>query len=148
MTTTAGRDRRQASIRRLLESRALASRDSRKAGEDLLLTWAEIEARLTALIGTRGVEALFSRSLHLTGRAFKSLAGLEESAAGSVSIADVAARLAAVEPALAAEASLALLIAFTDLLSTLIGDSLTDRLLEPVWAPATTPSTERRGDEP
>ena len=39
------------------------------------------------------------------------------------------------EPKNATEASCSLLLTFTVLLSSLIGESLTERLLEPAWTP-------------
>jgi len=44
--------------------------------------------------------------------------------------------LAAQQTAAAAEAAGALLLTFAELLATLIGESLTERLLAPVWARA------------
>ena len=133
---------RQAAIRRLFEARGRSGGDARSASAELDATGQEIEARLSRLMGSRGVEALFGRALHLAGRRFECLAppdGSAGSAENPATFATVAARLTAVEPALAAEASLALLLAFTDLLAALIGDSLTDLLLGPVWASGATP---------
>ncbi len=49
-------------------------------------------------------------------------------------LAGLQARLAGCETALAIEASAALLVTFTELLDSLIGESLTERLLAPIWA--------------
>ena len=50
-------------------------------------------------------------------------------------LANLRASLEAIDPVVGTAASFALLVTFTELLATLIGESLTDRLLDPVWAP-------------
>jgi hypothetical protein len=50
--------------------------------------------------------------------------------------------LASQHTAAAAEAVYALLLTFTELLATLIGESLTERLLAPVWARPSLPSDQ------
>jgi hypothetical protein len=102
----------------------------------------ELTARLAPILGPRGVEALFQRSLQLTRPAFPWLS--------SGAPMDEADPLAGLGPALEAregdaalEASLALMLNFTDLLTSLIGASLTARLLGPVWnLPETAPEPE------
>lgn len=105
--------------------------------------WQEVAERLAPMIGRRGVDALIGRSLHLISPAFPwlSRAGASSSAPGP--LANFLARLEAGEPAEATEASLALLLTFTDLLATLIGASLAGRLLDPIWTlPAPSSSEE------
>jgi len=100
-----------------------------------LVTWNEVAARLAPVIGAGGFEVLFHRALHLTARASPWLA--DENADGDIAatLARFKARLETRDAAGAMEASLALLATFTALLATLIGDSLTDRLMISVWAP-------------
>ena len=136
---TASAERRHALLRRLFESPVRAFADPRQTSQQLKATWAEIDGRLSALIGHRGVEALFSRSIHVTRTTAASLEGLGESTDGTVSYGEVASRLSALEPARAREVSLSLLLSFTDLLSSRVGDSLTERLLGPIWTPIEAP---------
>jgi hypothetical protein len=95
-------------------------------------TWRLAAAQLVPVIGARGLQVLFDRALQVTSATFPWLA------VGSGSSADllpgVAERLACRRPAEAAEASYTLFLTFTELLTTLIGESLTARLLTPVWA--------------
>ena len=93
-----------------------------------------IDQALTPIIGKRGVAALYKRTVHLAGRTHSWLAVPME---GVPTAMDVAALTGALEARTAADAAAAgalLLQTFHDLLTTLVGPSLTERLLRPVWA--------------
>ena len=98
--------------------------------------WHQIAARLEPVIGAGGVEVLLVRALHLTGRNFPWLDDAVDHGAGAALLAGLNARLAERTPDDAAQASQQILTTFNDLLATLIGESLTERLLGPVWAAA------------
>ncbi|MEO8411237.1 MAG: hypothetical protein ABI478_11770 [Propionivibrio sp.] len=120
-------------IRRRLAQRAGVGADSPAIAEAALGAWGQIADALVPVIGTRGVDALFSRSLHVTARVFPWLAIETGEAGGSVLLGIIKARLAANEPLEAAATNQALLVNFTALLSSLIGESLSESLLEAVW---------------
>lgn len=132
----------QETIRRTLAFHAGSAPDTRAVAEATLSIWRQVAAQLSPVIGARGVDVLFSRSLHLTSNTFPWLASVGDKADNTSPLASFMARLEAREAAEAAEASYALLVTFTKLLATLIGDSLTKRLLRPVWAPQ--PSTSKQ----
>ena len=121
-------------IRSALLKRTGAAPDARTIAEATLSTWHQVSVRLTPVIGVRGVEALFSRSLYLTALTFPWLVLAGEQEDNTVLLAIFRARLESQEPAVVTEASYVLLVTFTELLETLIGESLTDRLVGPVWA--------------
>ena len=129
-------------IRSTLARRAGDTPDASAIAEAALDTWRCVADRLEPVIGRRGVDALFNRSLHVTCRTYPwlSIAGLEGN--GAAQLAGLRLRLAAREPAAAEEASYVLLMTFTVLLANLIGDSLTKRLLAPVWSPPSENSEE------
>jgi len=125
---------------------ALAHRHGREPGAGAIAVatlglWREVAAGMAPMIGVRGFEALFSRSLHLTTQAHPWL-GLALAHEDCASVDSLAARLEAGDPRSAQEASAALLVTFTDLLAVMIGASLTDRLLNPIWAPIPSPSAQ------
>jgi hypothetical protein len=99
-------------------------------------TWRLLGAQLAPVIGARGLEVLFDRALRMTSATFPWLAVDGGSGAGSGAglLPGVVELLACQRPAEAAEASYTLFLTFTELLMTLIGESLTTRLLAPVWA--------------
>lgn len=110
--------------------------DSICIAEATLDTWHQMSALLAPVIGSRGVDVLTLRSLHLTSTAFPWLAIPGDHNGNSADLlAIVKRRLADHEATVAAEAGCALLVNFIELLSALIGESLTGRLLAPVWTP-------------
>jgi hypothetical protein len=137
MATTSDDLRREA-IRGTLARSAGDSPDASAIAEATLNTWHQVATQLAPVVGVHGVDAIFSRSLHVTSKDFPwlAMAGNDGNDGNSAALlASLKARLAGQETAAAAEASHALLVNFTELLATLIGESLTDRLLAPVWMP-------------
>ena len=115
-------------------SRAGNARDASAVAEATLNIYHQISALLAPIIGVRGLDALFSRSLHLTSKAFPWLVIAGDNTDKAALLAILKARLAGSETNDAIEASYALFVTFTELLSALIGESLTRLLLSPVWA--------------
>jgi len=126
---------RHEAIRTTLTRRAGGARDASTVGEATLGTWQQVAARLEPIIGARGVDVLFRRAMHQTSTAFPWLALSGDNENSAALLASLKARLAGRETDASAEASIALLVNFTELLATLIGESLADSLLGPVWAP-------------
>jgi hypothetical protein len=93
-----------------------------------------VATQLAPVIGARGFEALFGRALHMTSTTFPWLEVGANRSVGASPLPSLEGCLAGQNPAAAAEASYTLLLTFTELLTTLIGESLTTRLLAPVWA--------------
>ena len=96
-------------------------------------TWRHAEECLTPIIGSQGVAVLYKRSLLLTGRSHSWLADLHEGATGSVDLAALTTLLAQQESTDAARAGGELLQTFYGLVNSLIGASLTHRLLRFMW---------------
>lgn len=141
MSTTERKKCREA-IRRLLAHRAGVAPDAGRVAEAALGIWQQVADRLAPVIGVQGVAILFSRALHLTRTDFPWLAlagGHVESAA---QLASLKARLAERDPDDATAASYSLLVNVIEILATLLGESLTERLLEPVWV-STPPSAAK-----
>ena len=96
--------------------------------------WRELTAQLSPVIGSRGLEVLFSRAVNQTTSVFPWLPGASHDAGATVLPATLTALLANQDAATAREASTAVLMHFADLLAALIGEPLARRLLAPVWA--------------
>jgi len=125
------------------ESRRIAAPLAHRVGEDadaaqiaeaVVATWQEVDAALTPIIGQRGVAALYKRSLYLTGAAQPWLAGTHKGVPTAMDLAALKSVLAQQSSANAAAGGGALLQTFYELLTSLVGPSLTERLLRPVWA--------------
>jgi hypothetical protein len=107
--------------------------DAAHIADSAALIWREVDTALSPIIGQRGVAALYKRSLYLTRTAHPCLALVHEGELLPCEFNTLRATLAAQTSASAAAANGALLQTFHDLLSNLIGQSLTERLLRSVW---------------
>jgi hypothetical protein len=117
-----------------LVSQAAAGTSAAQVADALVETWRDIETALTPIIGSKGVAALYKRSLHLASSAHPWLAVLR---GGDPTVMDLGALKSVVTQqtgALAALGANALLQTFYQVLGSLIGPSLTERLLRSVWA--------------
>lgn len=132
----------QEAMRRTLTQRTGGAPDASTVSEAIISTWHQMADRLTPVIGEKGVDTLFHRSLQLTGNIFSWLAITGSYKDSAALLADLKARLASRETKDAVEASYTLLVTFTELLVTLIGISQTERLLRPVWAPRSSASVQ------
>jgi hypothetical protein len=118
--------------------------DARATAAATAAIWPQITRRLTPVVGVRGVDALFNRTLHLVTGSFQWLAPDADRGLGITLLDAVAARLRQQEVTAAVAASCELLFVFSEQLAALIGDTLTDRLLGPVWALPTPNSEQER----
>jgi hypothetical protein len=143
MSLPEGKNLRHAAIRRTLAQRQGQDAGTGAIAEAALVLTREVAGCLAPLIGSRGVDALVCRSLQLTVPAYPWLGLTGEHVDGMGSLPSFRSRLEVRDSRAATEASLTLLVTFTDLLATMIGASLTDRLLGPIWAPpAASPEEE------
>ena len=114
-------------------ARQSAGADAPRLAEMAVSIWKGIGIALSPIIGQAGVDALFKRSIHLTRGEHPCLATVLEDKAQPDGLVILQAVLAQQTSATAMAANLALLQNFQDLLTSLIGLSLTERLLRPVW---------------
>lgn len=106
-------------------------------------TWRAIAAALRPILGGRGVDALYWRSLHLAAAAEPWLAEGIDSTEAAMDLDALATALAGQPPDRAEAGCRAVLEQFTQLLVSLVGASLTARLLASVPAPcAATPNSQ------
>ena len=101
----------------------------------VLAIWEEIDDALTPIVGPLGVVALYRRSLHLTAAQHPWLAGRDEGVLTDTDPAVLKSVLAQRSSAEAAAGGNAFLHTFHELLASLVGPSLTERLLRSVWEP-------------
>lgn len=117
-----------------LALRAGSGADAAQIAEAIVRAWQEIDAALSPIIGQHGVAMLYKRSLYLIGPAHPWLAGTHEGVKTAVDLSALKSVFAQQSSTSAAAAGGAFLQTFYDLLSSLVGPSLTERLLHPVWA--------------
>ena len=107
--------------------------DAARIAEAVVSTWQDIDAALGPVIGKGGVAALYGRSLHLSASSHPWLAGLHDGDGSSMDLAVLQSALAQQDGAVAVAGGLAILQTFNELLASLVGASLSDRLLRSVW---------------
>ncbi len=120
-------------IAAFLAHRAGATATASQIADATAAAWHQIDAALTPIIGSRGVAALFKRSLHLNRQDHPCLAAMLESVQTTLDVAPLKSVLAQQSSAEAAAAGGEVLQTFYELLSNLVGPSLTERLLRSVW---------------
>lgn len=125
------------------ESRPIADPLARRVGLDanaaqvadaIGAIWEQIDDALTPIIGSQGVVALYKRTVRLTCALHPWVAGGLEGIASELDPMVLKSVLARRSGAEAAAAGSAFLHIFHDLLASLVGPSLTERLLRSAWA--------------
>ncbi len=106
-----------------------------EVAEAAVLIWRNIDAALAPIIGRQGVAALLRRSQYLVRETYPWLGACPADAPGAPAFDALKSSLCAQAAADSAQANGALLQVFHDLLSSLIGASLCERLLRSAWAP-------------
>jgi hypothetical protein len=114
--------------------------DVAQIADALVSTLQKIDAALSPIIGQGGVAALYRRSLYVTGQAHPWLAGTHEGIHTAVDLSALKSQLVQQTSVKAAAGGDALLQTFYKLLASLVGPSLTERLLRSVWANDFTPT--------
>lgn len=130
--TTAAHSTAHGSIQGTLAQRAGDAPDVGAVLDAVVSTWQTMAAQLEPVIGARGVSVLLNRALYLTVKSYPWMkpTNAQEAAEPMDNLKLRFADRTALE---ASEAGCALLVTFTELLASLIGESLTERLLACVW---------------
>ena len=118
-----------------LERRAAESAEAEQFAALAVATWRAIDRELTPIIGARGFAAVYQRSLFLTPGSLSALSPAQGDAEPADPFEALRLALLRLSGADARSANAALLQTFRDLLVSLIGSALTERLLRPVWTP-------------
>jgi len=108
--------------------------DCAQTADLAIATWRKIDDALSPIIGHAGTAALFKRSLYLAGAdqpALTAMAEVETAPGDFALLRETLAQQSSAHAAAAVQA--ALLQTFLDLLTSLIGSALTERLLRSVW---------------
>ena len=116
-----------------LADRVIDDADAEQVADTIVAIWLEIDQALHPIIGHRGMAALYNRSLHLTAVGYPWLAIDQPGFPAAVDPSALRSALVQQTAAQVAVGSSALFHAFHELLASLVGTSLTDRLLRSVW---------------
>jgi hypothetical protein len=116
-----------------LAGRVAGGSDATQIAGAIVSTWQEIDAALTPVLGHQGVAALYKRSLYLTAAACPWLAGTFQGAHAPMDLAELKSAFELQSAGDAAAGGGELLQTFHELLASLVGPALTERLLRSVW---------------
>lgn len=110
--------------------------DTASIAQVIVSTLQDMDAALTPIIGRQGVVALYRRSLHLCASQHPRVAHISDRVQTALDLNVLNAELVSESEADALFFGEVMLITFYELLTTLIGPSLTARLLRDVWKPS------------
>lgn len=96
--------------------------------------WRSIEFALGPIIGRRGVAALYRRCVYIARKEFQWLPGAADDDPAGIDFSTLHNALEQQDNSAAIAAGSALIDTLHELLASLLGSSLTERLLRNVWA--------------
>lgn len=114
----------------------MLGRQPGRVAEVAIDLWERLSAGLVMIIGNDGFAALYDRSVHLASATHPWLVPDEPPAGSHSRFARLKSCLQARTPDEAREATVLLLGTFTDVLVTLIGQTLTTNILRAAWGDA------------
>lgn len=118
---------------RVVTLRASSSRDASAVAAAARRTQDELTAVLAPLISSAGVAALSARAFDLARREYPADECRDDNSTPAEPFGKVSFWLERQVPSVATEAAAAMFTAFAELLSTLIGETLTMRYLQKAW---------------
>ncbi|AWM92835.1 hypothetical protein DJ564_19525 [Pseudomonas sp. 31-12] len=110
--------------------------DTARIAQAIVSTLQSMDAALTPIIGQQGVAALYRRSLHLCASQHPGVAHISDRVQTALDLNVLNSELVSESEEDALFFGEVLLTTFYQLLTTLIGPSLTARLLRDVWNPS------------
>jgi hypothetical protein len=128
------KEEESAEIAALLAGAVSDGASSREVAEMVASAFRGIDQVLAPIIGQRGVAALYKRSMHVAGQTHAWLPRSQEDVPAAMDVTALTTGLGQQTAAAAAAAGGQLIQIFCELLISLIGPSLTGRLLRTVWA--------------
>ncbi|MDD5266114.1 MAG: hypothetical protein PHO08_03170 [Methylococcales bacterium] len=110
--------------------------------------WEQIATQIISIIGEGGFASLYMRSVCLTQSTYPWLAAVSPQSKIGQRFTDLKISLEGQSPEQASAANSLLLITFTDILASLIGEQLTIRILRSAWGndPSKMPGKEFKNE--
>lgn len=104
-----------------------------KVADAAIILWEQMAAQIILIIGQGGFNSLYERSLFLTQSTFPWLSANSAASPTGQRFAELKKSFEEQSPAQAREANSLLLMTFTDILASLIGERLTASILRSAW---------------
>ncbi len=112
---------------------SLTARHSDKVADAAVMLWEQIATKIISIVGEGGFNSLYARCVFLSQPSFPWLAACPLSPQPDQRFAELKKCFEAQTPAQACAANGLLLITFTDILASLIGEALTTSILRSAW---------------
>ncbi len=106
---------------------------SKSIADDAIGLWEQLAEKLICIIGEDGFDSIFARALYLKQAVFPLSVANPASPQEDLRFAELKKNLEGQTPAQAIEANSLLLITFTEILASLIGEQITTHLLRRSW---------------
>lgn len=113
--------------------KSLMAQPTEKVADAAIKVWEQMATQIISIVGEDGFNALYARSLFLAQSTFPWLATGPVAPQSDNRFAGLKTSLEAQNSAQASEATTLLLITFTDILSSLMGETLTTHILRLAW---------------
>jgi hypothetical protein len=112
---------------------SLLAHPTEKAADTAINLWERMAAKIISILGEGGFNSLYARSVFLTQSTYPWIAAGSSSPQDDHRFAELKMSFEAQTPAQANAANSLLLITFTDILASLIGEELVTRILHSAW---------------
>ena len=120
---------------------------SKRVADEAIESWERLADKLIFLIGEDGFDSVYARSIYLNQAAFPGLVANTPPPQADSRFAELKRNLEEQTLPKASEANCLLLITFTDTLAALIGEKLTNRILQMAWSMDISNSTTKENQE-
>ncbi|MFZ2404832.1 MAG: hypothetical protein WAW41_06820 [Methylobacter sp.] len=105
-----------------------------KTADTAIILWKQMATQIILIVGEGGFNSLYERSMFLTQSTFPWLSAGSPSTQTDQRFEDLKKSFEGQTPVQVGEANSLLLITFTDILASLIGEQLTNSILRSAWA--------------
>ena len=135
-------------LRQQLVKRRMAQPTEEEVADTAIVLWEQIATQIISIIGEGGFDSLYLRSVSLTQSTYPWLAAVLPQSKTDQRFKDLQISFEGQTPEQAKAANSLLLINFTDILASLIGEQLTIRLLRSAWGedPSEKPGKELQNE--
>jgi hypothetical protein len=120
-------------LRQQLVKRLMAQPSEEEVADTAIDLWEQMATQIISIIGEGGFDSLYLRSVSLTQSTYPWLAAVLPQSKTDQRFKDLQISFEGQTPEQAKAANSLLLITFTDILASLIGEQLTIRLLRSAW---------------
>ncbi|SDA20272.1 hypothetical protein SAMN05216315_11332 [Nitrosospira sp. Nsp18] len=114
--------------------KSLMAKQTEKVADAIIILWAQLATQIISIVGEDGFNALYVRSIFLSRSTFPELPAITLSPQKNHRFAELKISFEGQSPVQVREANSLLLITLTDILASLIGEQLINRILHLAWA--------------